>query len=93
MYHCGAGENLLILLSDGTLMHCRRLPFTIGSIFDGEIEDTVSGSELMRSLASAPIPEGCRDCGHAARCRGGAKCVTFAQTHELFAPDINCPLC
>ena len=92
VYHCGAGENLLIFLADGGVMPCRRLPFTIGNVFESELEDIVSGSELMRSLKEAPIPEDCRGCAHAARCRGGAKCVTYAQTHELFGADVNCPL-
>ena len=90
VYHCSAGGELLILLADGGLMPCRRLPYVIGNIHDGEMEDIVSRSEIMRSLADAPLPEGCRECEHAARCRGGAKCVTCAQTGDPFAKDVNC---
>lgn len=90
VYRCGAGGELLILLADGGLMPCRRLPYVIGNIRDGEIEDIVSHSEIMRSLAAAPLPEGCRDCEYAARCRGGAKCVTCARTGDPFGKDVNC---
>ena len=89
-YHCGAGGNLLIFLADGGIMPCRRLPFVIGNLRDGEIEEILAGSERMRQLAEAPIPEECRNCSYSDRCRGGAKCVTFAQTGELFRKDVNC---
>ncbi len=89
-YHCGAGGNLLIILADGGVMPCRRLPFVIGNIADGEIEEIIGGSGLMASLAASPIPEDCQGCEYAERCRGGAKCVTYAQTGSLTAKDINC---
>ena len=89
-YHCGAGGELLILLADGSLMPCRRLPFVIGALGDGELSEILENSPLMRSLREAPIPEACSACPHASRCRGGAKCVTYAQTGRLFARDVNC---
>ncbi len=89
-YHCGAGGELLILLADGGLMPCRRLPFVIGNIADGELADILARDPVMRSLREAPIPAACAGCAYAERCRGGAKCVSFAQTGELFARDVNC---
>ena len=89
-YHCGAGGNLLIFLADGGVMPCRRLPFVIGNLRDGELEQLLAESELMAQLHDAPIPAACGNCEHATRCRGGAKCVTYAQTGQLFAKDVNC---
>ncbi len=89
-YHCGAGGELLILLADGGLMPCRRLPYVIGNIRDGEIADIIAESEIFKALRNAPIPEACRSCGHAERCRGGAKCVTCAKTGDPFGKDVNC---
>ncbi len=89
-YHCGAGGELLILLADGALMPCRRLPFRIGHWRDGELAELLAKSELMRELAAAPVPEACRSCRYAERCRGGAKCVSYAQTGRLDGKDVNC---
>lgn len=89
-YRCGAGENLLIFLADGGIMPCRRLPFVIGNIKDGELKDILENSETMQSLANAPVPKDCLSCRYSGKCRGGAKCVTYAQTGLLFAKDVNC---
>lgn len=90
LYHCCAGGSLLILLADGTLMPCRRLPDVIGNIFDGELKDTLQNSETMRALRDAPIPAACASCAHAERCRGGAKCITCAKTGSWEGRDPDC---
>jgi radical SAM protein with 4Fe4S-binding SPASM domain len=90
LYHCCAGGSLLILLADGTLMPCRRLPDVIGNIFDGELKDTLQNSETMRALRDAPIPAACAGCAHAERCRGGAKCITCAKTGSWEDRDPDC---
>ena len=89
-YHCGAGRNLLIFLANGDIMPCRRLPFVIGNLADGGLGQIVENSACMQNLRTAPVPDECRACQYASRCRGGAKCVTYAQTGELFAKDVNC---
>ena len=89
-YRCGAGGDLLIFLADGGIMPCRRLPFVIGNLADGEIEEILRNSPVMQSLRTAPVPGACGGCEHAERCRGGARCVTYAQTGELFSRDVNC---
>ena len=40
IYRCSAGGNLLILLADGSLMPCRRLPVIIGNIRDGSLRES-----------------------------------------------------
>ena len=90
-YRCSAGGNLLIVLADGSLMPCRRLPFTVGHIDDGEIAPTLAKSPVMCALSLARVPAVCRICPDVLRCFGGAKCVTFAQTGDWDRPDVNCP--
>ena len=89
-YHCAAGGNLLVLLADGTLMPCRRLPYEIGNIFEGELKDLLQESPVMRELQETPIPEACAGCSHAESCRGGAKCVTCARTGSWKGKDPDC---
>lgn len=90
VYRCSAGGNLLILLADGSLMPCRRLPFVIGNIREGTMREITEGSPLMKELRVPMVPEGCRGCRHLIRCSGGARCVTYAQTGRLDVRDVNC---
>ena len=90
VYRCTAGRRLLVLLADGSLMPCRRLPFVIGNIRDASMKEIVANSELMAELRRPQIPEGCEHCPKLPACGGGAKCVTFAQTGRLYCRDINC---
>lgn len=90
-YTCNAGKRLLIILADGEMMACRRLPFTIGNILtDKEIEEIVRLSPIMSNLSIPSIPEECKKCPHALVCMGGAKCVTYAQTGKFGIKDVNC---
>ena len=58
--------------------------------YGGELKDIIDNSETMQSLANAPVPKDCLSCRYSGKCRGGAKCVTYAQTGLLFAKDVNC---
>jgi len=89
-YICGAGHNLIIVLANGDVMPCRRLPFVIGNVAKETLKDIISGSELMQRLSYPRYPAGCEGCRRFAFCRGGSRCVTYAQTGKLFAKDVNC---
>lgn len=92
-YECSAGKNLLIFLADGGIMPCRRLPFVIGNVKDGKLSETIAKSETMKILAVNRVPHECARCEHVRYCRGGSKCVTYAQTGELLRRDVNCFYC
>ena len=89
-YTCHPGTGMVTILADGTVMPCRRLPFTAGNIHDGELDEILSSDPMTVQLVNAPIPADCADCRYAERCRGGAKCVTYGQTGRLFEKDVNC---
>lgn len=89
-YVCGAGGNLIIFLADGSVMPCRRLPFVIGNIKDNDLETIISESEVMQELKDFFAPPECLVCKEFERCRGGAKCITYAQTGNWRKKDINC---
>jgi radical SAM protein with 4Fe4S-binding SPASM domain len=90
VYRCSAGQRLLVLLADGSLMPCRRLPFVIGNIREASMKEITEHSELMAELRRPRIPKGCERCPKLPRCGGGSKCVTFARTGELYCRDVNC---
>ena len=89
-YNCGAGKQLLVITADGSVMPCRRLPFVVGNL----LTDSLAGiykTPIMKELASFIAPRECLNCKEYMRCKGGAKCVTYAQTGEWKRKDINCP--
>lgn len=90
-YECSAGKRLLIVLANGAMMPCRRLPFIIGSIYkEGRLVDLIDNNETMNKLSKPRFPEGCIKCKYFTKCNGGSRCVTYAQTGKLNAKDVNC---
>ena len=92
-YECSAGKRLLILLANGDMMACRRLPFVIGNIREvSQLQTFLEENEFMKKLAAPSFPEGCTNCRFFYKCGGGARCVTYAQTGRLDQKDVNCYL-
>lgn len=89
-YHCSAGKNLIIVLADGSVMPCRRLPFIIGNIKNGSFDEIISNSKIMKKLSHLHTPIECLNCKYVDICGGGARCVTYAQTKKLNIKDVNC---
>lgn len=89
-YHCSAGVSLLVLLADGTLLPCRRLPIIIGNIFETDMIELYETSPVIKELSKETIPDGCKGCLHAKLCRGGAKCLSYALTGDYNIRDVNC---
>ncbi|MED9970580.1 MAG: radical SAM protein [Ruminococcus sp.] len=92
VYRCSAGENLLIVLADGTVLPCRRLPLTLGNVYDSSLLELYRESPVMKELRNVEIPEKCKSCKYSEKCRGGAKCVTYARFGRYDLPDPDCPL-
>lgn len=90
-YECSAGKRLLIILANGDMMACRRLPFVIGNIREVPLlKPMLESNEIMKKLAAPIFPKDCAQCPHFYKCAGGARCVTYAQTGRLDAKDVNC---
>lgn len=92
-YECSAGKRLLIILANGDMMACRRLPFVIGNIAEvSDLQAMLKSNEIMKKLAAPSFPKDCVKCPHFYKCAGGARCVTYAQTGRLDSRDVNCYL-
>ena len=89
-YRCNAGKGLIVILADGSVMPCRRLPFVIGNIIEDNLEVIIKGSPIMKELSEFYAPKECYNCKDLNRCFGGSRCVTYAQTGKLYKKDINC---
>ena len=84
--------NLLTLLADGTLLPCRRLPLPIGNCLEEDMLTLYRNSPLIQELREMKIPEECMRCAKADKCRGGAKCLSYAIKGTYDIKDINCYL-
>jgi radical SAM protein with 4Fe4S-binding SPASM domain len=91
IYHCSAGDDLLCVLADGTLLPCRRLPFEIGNLLDNSISALYNDSKLIE-LRQFKYPDECKSCGVCNLCKGGAKCLSYAVKGTYNTKDIDCDL-
>ena len=92
IYKCTAGDSLLALLADGTVMPCRRLPVIAGNINSESLLTIYRESPVLRGLRELDIPDGCKACRYKEMCRGGSKCAAYAKTGRYDAADPDCLL-
>jgi len=91
-YSCKAGESLICLLEDGTVLPCRRLPIEAGNLKEQSLDQIYFGDVMNGLRSNAPRPEGCSKCSYFILCKGGARCISYAVTGNPFARDPGCPI-
>jgi radical SAM protein with 4Fe4S-binding SPASM domain len=90
-YQCGAGDTLITVQPNGDLYPCRRMPIPVGNLLENPLSELYYSAELFRSLRDRNrVSTGCERCPHAARCRGGLKCLSYAMTGNPFHGDPGC---
>ena len=92
IYSCTAGSRLLAILADGSVMPCRRLPITVGNVKETDLLSIYRDSPELIKMRNTAIPKHCGQCDHSDRCRGGARCITYAKTGRYDLPDPDCVL-
>ena len=91
-YGCTAGDTLLTVMENGDLVPCRRMPITIGNLFDRNMYDLYIKSDVLKDLREKKIPDECINCEHSEVCHGGLKCLTYAMYKDLNHKDYGCNL-
>lgn len=88
---CGIlNGRILVVMPNGDVMPCRRLPIIIGNVFDKSL-DKIWKSNLLRKMRNMDSAHKvCKHCKNFENCFGGAKCVTYACTGKFFIPDVAC---
>ena len=91
-YGCTAGDTLLTVMENGDLVPCRRMPITIGNLFNRSMYDLYTNSDVLKALREKKIPDECINCEHSEVCHGGLKCLTYAMYNDLNHKDYGCNL-
>ena len=89
-YSCKAGENIIVVNECGEILPCRRLPIVCGNIQETTLSNVYFNHPLFLELQSHKIPNDCQKCTHAAFCRGGARCISYAVHGRYDMPDPGC---
>lgn len=92
IYRCTAGNRLLAVLADGSVMPCRRLPKAAGNINDSDLPSIYNTSPVLIEIRNAGLPRGCEGCEYSKDCFGGAKCIAYAKAGRCDIADPDCPL-
>jgi len=86
---CYAGWTCVPILSDGTVLACRRFPLEAGKMPEQTFEEIFLGSEALKRFRRAEFFAGCGECDFYQHCRG-CPAVTHGLTGDPFAPHPFC---
>lgn len=80
---CLIGNNSIDILSDGTMLSCRRFPEIIGRVPKDNIEDILLGSEILKKYRRPQFWEQCGKCIGWNICRG-CPAISYGESKEPF---------
>jgi len=86
---CLAGWFSVAVLSDGTVLSCRRLPIVAGKMPEQSFEEIFLGSDLLKKMRRREYFSGCGSCSLYQYCRG-CPAYVYGITGNPFAKH---PLC
>jgi radical SAM protein with 4Fe4S-binding SPASM domain len=89
--HCAIMDGrILVLLPNGDVYPCRRLPIKVGNVLEQTLEE-IYYSDMMKNLRNKNNKHAvCQKCENFQNCFGGAPCVTYAYTGKINIPDVQC---
>jgi len=90
---CAAVEGrCLVVLANGDVVPCRRLPLKLGSVLDDSLTDVYYNAEALMQLRNLNNAHpSCQACPSFDACLAGARWVSAAYFNNPFAPDPQCP--
>ena len=88
--NCGVADGrIIVILPNGDVLPCRRLPIKIGNLYEKSLEEIYYNPLYESWRNKEDINKDCLSCQNYNNCFGGAKCVTYAMTGKT-APDVQC---
>lgn len=91
-YQCGAAKTLITVDEMGRIMPCRRMPILCGDVFADTLQSVYYNHPVFKDLREDLPPFACMHCKHYYRCRGGAKCQSYAVYGAYDRGDPGCTL-
>jgi radical SAM protein with 4Fe4S-binding SPASM domain len=90
-YICPVGESIIIVMPNGDVMPCRRLPVVIGNLKNQSLTEIWYSNEFLWRLRDKnEISQKCRNCKYFEKCMGGARCISYCYSGNAFSPDPQC---
>jgi radical SAM/SPASM domain protein of ACGX system len=86
---CAIGINLLVVVADGIVYPCRRLPLKIGKAPEQSLRDVFINSSELNEMRQLEKFKKCSKCDLFQYCRG-CPAVAYGATGDYFAPDPQC---
>lgn len=86
---CGIGSTVLVVLADGTVYPCRRLPIELGKLPQQSIREIFINSSELNRMRQIEDMQKCKDCELIQFCRG-CPAVSYAVYGDYMAPDPQC---
>lgn len=90
VYSCAAARSLFILMPNGDILPCRRMPVVLNSIFNTSLLDVYTNNQFVTQLQSDKPIDACQTCRAYSQCKGGLKCLTYAIHGTPFEKDPGC---
>jgi radical SAM protein with 4Fe4S-binding SPASM domain len=79
---CSAGFSSITVLSDGTIVPCRRMPISLGNILTDDLREIWSENEVLTSLREKEkYQNGCNKCLYWNICRG-CRAIAYSLSNE-----------
>jgi len=79
---CSAGFSSITVMSDGTIVPCRRMPIPLGNILTDDLREIWSDNEILLSLRVKNVyKNGCNNCLYWNICRG-CRAIAYSLSKE-----------
>lgn len=92
---CAAGISGMTIMSDGTMLPCRRMPIPLGNVKRDSFREVWAASDVLNDLRERKKYKGkCGTCNKWAHCRG-CRAIAYAYSQvrgkgDYLAPDPQC---
>ncbi len=86
---CGVGGHILTVLSDGTILSCRRINEKIGRFPQDNLWDVFINSPILEKYRDLTYYEECKNCDLGPFCRG-CPAIKKGYYGDPFKPDPHC---
>lgn len=86
---CSVGMNAIAILSDGTILPCRRLEIPLGNFLTDNFVNVWIDSPILKKLRNKQNIDKCGKCINLEKC-GGCRAIAYGKNKKLMGEDPQC---